>query len=228
MTGQVKLYEIPKVLETARILDDSILDAYNDSLKGFNEKARQILGMFKKTDGELAGPSSVMLVHLVNSGILPSGTRLATRSDLQKAISFAPNFLEGRCTDCGLNLVSKGEYLVNPFLAKTLADDLKKVGIDLKDAKLIPYNILTLQADINSPSGLVFRLSEEGKDRAKDLILNTSDFKWNCSPSFNGLFRAYLNRYGSWGSDYGRLAYSDGSGRVVVVSAEGERVLSHT
>ena len=104
MTRQVKLYEIPKVLETAGILDDSVLDAYNDSIKGFNEKARTTLGKFGKADGELTGSCPFMLVHLANSGLLPAGSRLAIRPDLEKAVSFEPDFLAGRYVDCELNL----------------------------------------------------------------------------------------------------------------------------
>ena len=48
MTRQVKLYKIPEVLETARVLDDSVLDAYNDSIQSFNETARQTLDKFGK------------------------------------------------------------------------------------------------------------------------------------------------------------------------------------
>src|SRR3989344_4992218 len=110
MTRQVALYEIPKVLETASILDDSVLEPYNDSIKGFNEKARNTLGKFGKTDGELTGSGPFMLVHLANSGLLPAGSRLAIRPDLEKAVSFEPDFLAGRYVDCELNLVSQGEY----------------------------------------------------------------------------------------------------------------------
>ena len=183
--------------------------------ESLRKTVKTTLGTFEsESDGKLAQSSPYRLVALQQ--LLPKGNVLVARSRLQIAKQNNPDFMSGFYVDCGLNLVSGGEYRVNPFLAEKLAGDLKKVGIDLKDAKLIPYNVLTLQADTNSPSGLVFKLSEEGKDRAKDLILNTSDFKWDCSPSSNGLFRAYLDRYGYWDSYGVGLADSSGNGRVVV------------
>lgn len=131
--------------------------------------------------------------------------------------------------DFGLNLVSgENGYKVNPVQADILAKDLTQVGINLTNPKLVPYSILRCQADPNSPSGLVFKLSEEGKDRAKEpikltkeekdktagAILNTNDFNWSFSPSVNGLFRAYLNRNGNWNANDDNLANSNDNGRI--------------
>ena len=218
MTKQVKLYEIPKVLETAAILDDSVLDAYNDSIKGFNEKARITLGKFGKADGELTGSNPFMLVHLANSGLLPAGSRLAIRPDLEKAISFDSDFLAGRYADFGLALRTAGDsYTPNDLLTKILAKQLEQRNIKLGNGKLIYLNALTIPQDDDSAYGLVFDL----KDNAKELIRDIEDFKWNYTRQ-EGLVGAYLNGDGGWYSDYGDLADSNCDGRVVPISAEGK------
>ena len=85
MAKQVALYKLPEVLETARILDDSVLGNYNDSIQSFNEIARQTLGKFDKRNGDLTGSNPFMLVHLANSGLLSSGARLAGRKEVYYA-----------------------------------------------------------------------------------------------------------------------------------------------
>ena len=70
MAREVVLYEIPKTLEVARVLDDSVLEKYNDSVKSAysSERAREVLSRFGKYNGELTGSNPFMLVHLQNSG----------------------------------------------------------------------------------------------------------------------------------------------------------------
>ena len=218
MTRQVKLYEIPKVLETAGILDDSVLDAYNDSIKGFNEKARTTLGKFGKADGELTGSCPFMLVHLANSGLLPAGSRLAIRPDLEKAVSFDSDFLAGRYTDFGLALRTAGDsHAPNDLLAKRLAKQLEQRNIELGKGKLIYFDALTQTQDNDSAYGLVFDL----KDNAKDLIRDIADFKWDYTRQ-EGLACAYLYDGRYWYSDYEHLGVSNSDGRVVPISAEGK------
>ena len=198
--------------EYAERVSKILADIKDDSLR---EKVRQTLGEFQDRDGLLAQSSPYRLVGL--QGILPKGKVLVARPRLQTAKENNPGFMAGFYVDCGLNLVpSEKEYKVNPVQAKALAGDLRKVGVSLDNAKLIPYNILIPQVNENSSSGLVFRLSEEGRDTAKNLVLNTSDFKWNFTPSNSGLFRAFLYWGGDWGAGGGNLAYSDEGGRVVV------------
>lgn len=79
MTRKVALYEIPEVLESAEILDDSLLGAYNESFSGWNERAKATLGKMNSIGGEFANSSPLMFIRLHNSGILPKDTRLSTR-----------------------------------------------------------------------------------------------------------------------------------------------------
>src|SRR3989344_184984 len=98
MASQVQLYQIPEKLEVARVLDDSILPAYTESIQGFNERARQTLGNFESIDNQLAGSNPFMLVHLLN---LVPGERLAERPDLEKAVAYDPQFVAGNLVDFG-------------------------------------------------------------------------------------------------------------------------------
>ena len=188
-------------------------DIKSEELK---RRVENTLGSFESgADGKLAQSSPYKLVVLQE--ILPKGKVIAFRPRLQIAKKGDPNFMNGFYVDFGLNLVSSSEdYKVNQIPSEALASDLKQTGIDLKDAKLIPYWALTKEVVEGSSTGLVFRLSNEGKDIAKDIILNTSDFEWNYQPSNSGLFRAYLNSSGNWYASDGNLADSDDCGRVVV------------
>lgn len=202
---------------TVRILDDSVLEAYNESIKGYNEKARESLGKFSTSNGELTGSSPLMTIQLINAGLLPKETRLASRDDLEYAISKDNSFLEENYTDFALALRTAGDsYKPNDLLAKKLADQLKQRDITLSRGKLIPLDALFLTEEENSAYGLVIDL----KDEAESSIRELSDFKWDYI-RHEGLACAFLswNRY--WGSNDEHLADSDGLGRVVVVSAEG-------
>jgi len=184
-------------------------------------KVKQTLGEFGTgADGKLAQSSPYKLVVLQE--IIPKGKVLVARPRLQIAKENNPDFMSGFYVDCDLNLVSAQDgYKMNPVPAKELAEDLKSVGIDLESAKLIPYHILTHEINENSPSGLVFKLSKEGKDTAKKLVLNTNDFNWRYNPSNSGLFRAYLDADGDWDAGDGDLANSNDDGRVVVETTGG-------
>ena len=76
--------------ESATILDDSVLEAYNESIQGYNPKARKVLGQDGSSPiGELTGSSPLMKIHLANSEliILPKDARLATRGESKKQMA---------------------------------------------------------------------------------------------------------------------------------------------
>ncbi len=203
---------------TARILDDSVLPAYKESIKQYNsEEARESLGKFSRSRDELTGSSPLMIIQLVNSGLLPEGTRLATREDLENAISNDDDFLREYYTDFALALRTAGDsYGPNDLLAKRLAKQLKQRGMALKDGKLIPLNALSLIEDKNSAYGLVADLKEGAESSIREL----SDYEWDYTRD-EGLACAVFYWYRDWYSAGGLLAVSGGLGRVVVVSAEG-------
>ena len=193
----------------------------NELLAGIKDsshraKVSETLGSFQAgSDGKLVQSSPYKLVILQNS--LPEGNVLVSRPALQIAKENNPNFMNGFYIDCGLNLASASEgYETNKFLAQALASDLEKAGVGLQDSRLIPYSILTAKLSEKSPSGLIFELSEKGKDIAKSVVPKTHDFNWNYLPSKGGLFGAFLGRDGGWVAGVGALADSDYDGRVVV------------
>lgn len=207
---------MPERLGVARVLDDSVLSAYNDSIQHYSEIARKNLRKFNGANGELAGSSPFMLVQLENSGLLPTETRLATKEDLETAISLDNSFLKRNYVDFGLALRTAGDfYEPNDLLARRLAEQLKQRGIGLGNGKLIPINALRLQEDSNSGYGLFFDLNEQA---TKEAIQDLDAFKWDYRRG--GLSCASLYWRRDWISGLGFLDASLGFGRVVVVSAE--------
>ena len=220
MAREAALYEIPKVLEKARVLDDSVLARYNESVKSAynSDKAREVLSKFGKQGGELTDSNPFMLVALQNSGLL-DGARIATRQDLETASRISPNIFSGNFIDFGLALrTPRDSYKPNDLLAETLGKELKQRRIKLGNGKLIPISALRLRENSDSEYGLVFDLSEDAEG-----LENLFQFKWDYMRE-QGLARAGLGGDGGWYSYYEGLAGSGDGGRVVVVSddASGE------
>mgnify|MGYP001561558439 CR=1 FL=1 len=215
------LYEIPEKLEEAAILDGSILEKYSSSLEPFNEKAKEVLSKFKVINGELANSSPLMLVRLQNSGALPERTRLATRKDLEKAISIRGNeeFLRGNYVDFGFALRTAGDsYSPNDQLAKSLAEQLKKRGIALNEGVLIPISVLRDKDDASSFYGVTLDLNDGA---TRETVRDLREFRWNYSRN-EGLVCAGFGGGRCWSSYDEHLGYSLDYGRVVVVrSAQG-------
>jgi hypothetical protein len=202
------------VNESATILDDSVIDAYKESFGIFNPTLREYLEKCWKSENQFVGSSPFIQVHLLNSGILPGDSRLIKRSELEIAILRASNFLSGFFTDCGLALRTERDisFKENDLLAKTLAEDLRRRGINLKNGKLIPFEVLSLEENTESAYGAVFRLNERANI---DNILDLSNFRWT-STRKSGLARAF----DFWCSNFVYLGNSYASGRIVVVSGE--------
>lgn len=220
MTKQVLLYKLPE--ETIKekrvsVLDDSALYYYNESINDFynNKKARETLSGFNKHEGEATGSSSFMQVFLANSRLLPDGTRLSTRQDLEEAISSDKDFLSENYTCFGLALMALSiawDYYGNNLLAEILSKQLKRRGIKLGEGKLIPLTALKLRQDNGSPYGLVFDLNEQA---TKETIRDLAEFKWDYTKE--GLTCANLFKGKYWTYDDTRLGHSRDDGRVVVV-----------
>jgi len=138
--------------EKVKVIVDSITDI---SLK---EKVKQTLGVFEKgSAGNLVQSSPYRLVVLQE--FLPKGKVLASMPRLRIAKENDQNFMRGFYVEGGLNLVpyNKENEAINAIQAGKLEADLRNVGIKTEDARLIPYNVLTLEFDGKSSSGLVFR-----------------------------------------------------------------------
>ena len=203
--------------ESATVLDDSVLDAYNNSFKCLNETLRGYLGKYRPSSGQLTGSSPLMQVHLLNSGLLPGDARIVIRSELDTATLKSDDFLRGVFTDFGLALKTVGDsYKPNDLLAKILAEELRKRGIELVNGKLIPFGVLGIEENTNSAYGGVFRLNDKA---SKNNILDLASYTWNFSRN-EGLACASFGRSRGWCVSGEHLGYSGGNGRVVVVSGE--------
>lgn len=219
-----------------RILDDSVLERYNESIKGYNKRARESLGKFGRSNGELTGSSPLMIIQLVNSGALPEGTRLATVEELSEAVSEGylflaghnPYFLNGINPDVGLVLRSADDsYSPNNLLSDRLVEQLSSRGIELEECKnfnqkykrlygkFIPFDLLYLTQYRNSAYGLVIDL-KDGAERAIRDLDEVKHLDWDHGRD-EGLSCAVFCR-DRLHSDLPCLSGSCDRNRVVVVS----------
>ena len=208
--------EVYLVQGTARILDSSVLNAYNQSIKSYNsERARKSLEIFNRDNGDLTGSSPLGAIELVNSGLLPEGAKLAMRGDLKNATCKDASFLRGHYTDFGLVLRTAGDsYKPNDLLAKRLALQLKQRGIKLSNGKLIPLDAVSLVENEESAYGLVVNFKED-----VGAIRDLSDFKWDCTRD-EGLACALFDEGQFWDSNFECLATSGSIGRMVIINCK--------
>lgn len=205
--------EIKLENEKITILNDSVLKAYNNSIKSYNKKAYMYLEQFDSKNGVLAGSSPLMIIQLINSGALQKKIRLASGSDLKYALSKNPAFLGLNYVDFALALrTEKDSYKPNDLLSKRLSKQLSQRGIKLGKGKLIPFDALSLIDEEDSEYGILIDLKKD----AEKSIIELDSFEWEY-PREDGLSRAGINRYGSWISYGAVLGYSNAGGRVVVV-----------
>ncbi len=209
---------------------ESKLQEYAEKIKRYDEKARETLNVFSFVDGKVKGSNVFADVELA-SGII------ALSSELEHAVRISPGYFRGTYEDIGLVLRTEGDsYQYNDYLAKNLAEQVKKRGVALPAR--ISLKGLTLKEDGNSSYGLVFLLGEDSE------VINVPEFSYvNNRKSFsrsdergipifdgngnrifysreNGLSRLYLNVNLNLNSNDEYLADSDAYGRVVVVSGE--------
>lgn len=214
MARQLVLDKFPAGDELAKVLDDSVLPAYLDSVKYFNsERAREVLSQYKTIGGELAGLNPFADVHLQNYGLLPKGERMATWFDLNQINYTDLTFLRDNLVYFGLELITEEDsYEHNNLLAKTLAAQLKDRGIELGRGKLIPYSALKVVQDPESYYGLVFNLNENA---SKENIIDSWEFPFNYKRR-EGLSIACFE-YEDWTAEMEDLTYFNTDSRIVVV-----------
>ncbi len=216
-TREVRIYDTTELRERAKVLDDSVLSAYDWSVnsKYNSEIARQTLSKFGSANGELIG-SNIPLIHLQESGLL-GNSRLVTRQNLEEALKYRLN-LSGNYVHFGVALRGDNvSYAPNKTSAKNLVAQLKQRCIKLGRGVLIPLSALTQKEDSNSGYGLTLHLNDRA---SSEIIQNFEDFTWNWTTS-EGIARAFLSRFGVWCSNFGDMTSSNDGGRVVVVYKEG-------
>ena len=234
---------IPKerVLPEVHTLDSQILNAYKDRIGSYNKSARKVLDVFSDRKGDLAGSNCFAPLKLRE--FLPMGTRLATMADLGRATEISPGFLRGFYSNTGLTLRTAGDsYKERDFLAKDLANQLKKRGITLASPKIIYFDALDLRKSQDSVYGLAYDLSEraelgeniiDASELMNDMIFKTMNEKGipimdnkgyrTLHTRKDGLSEFCLGGLLDVSSSDRDLAVSYINGRVVVVSTEGTR-----
>ncbi len=226
-------------LPEAHTLDSEILNAYKEGIGSYNERAIQVLNVFLDREGNLAGSNCFAPLKLRE--FLPEGTRLATMADLERAIETNPDFLKGFYSDAGLALRTAGDSCEdNDFLAKDLAEQLKKRKITLDSPKVIYFDALDLKESRDSIYGLAYDLNEKAALGVNIIdapeLMNNMRFKTmnekgvpiidnegnrNLYTRQDGLSRFVLDRGLYVLSFFGYLSDSDDDGRVMIVNAEG-------
>jgi hypothetical protein len=224
----IPLFKIPKKLEEADIQDDSVLPAYQESIKSLNPKVQETLNRYTSIEGQLAHSSPLMQIHLQTPGILPKDTRLATRADLQTALANdeTGEFLRGRYTDFGIALFTPNDsYEPNKPIAEKLGEQLKKkIGTDR--GLLVPFSALNDSENPGSFYGLTLDISPEILDMkpedVREVIHDLGSYKWDYTRG-EGIACAGLSDGVDWLAGSENLRRSNVIGRVVVVRAAGTR-----
>ena len=168
---------------------------------------------------------------LLNKILMKEGIWVASPSDLERCLRENDLDLKGTYGDSGLVLRSEGDP--NSYLASNLALQVKQ-KLNLQYPLMIPLNGLDLGYDSNSPNNLAFKLTDKSEIiYAPELDNQNSDAKFNETnenglpildtngtrtlyTGEGGLRRLYRNGNLNLGARDRGLAYSDGSGRVVV------------
>jgi hypothetical protein len=204
-------------------------DSINRDYKGF-----PVLKVGNYSNGLIKGSNPFYAVAVQSK--LPSGVRVASQSDLEKAMKLGALDLRGTYEDTGL--VLRTEEDPNLYLAKNLIDQVnQRLGKKAKMPVMIPLYGLELKKDSSTSNGLSFKLKDDAeiiyapilnKDGAsfssEDIDDKTglpkklgsgSRTLYTRNSGLSGLCLCGYLDLGSYGSD---LAYSGDDGRVVLVS----------
>ena len=235
------LIEIPAFIPTIGFLEGefgkAVLEEYQGRVKADYRDASALRVLFYD-NGVVVG-SNPFAVVLVNGIVGEEGLRTATPADLERALKADALQLRGQYEDTGL--VLRSEDSPNEYLARNLMAQIKARNPKAKMPAMIPLCGLELVTDNNSPHQLAFRLrdnaeifydlsvlNKDGNFSSEDVDEKTglpkktgSNGDRHLYTRNSGLSRLYLDRGLVADSDGEDLADSDGSGRVVVVSAEG-------
>jgi len=194
--------------EQAQALIEGIKGLGSTNFKQRAERALLHPERFFTEGGRFYGASPFMLPLLHQATSLP----IIDRPGFEIALANNPDYAKEVLVDCGLNLASRQGP--NPYEAEVLADELNRVGIDLAEPRLVPPDCLKVVPDANAEHGLVFKLSEQGRDTAKQRVLNTNDFHWDFTGNQKGLLGAFRSVVGYWTCGSRVRVKSHGSWRV--------------
>lgn len=213
---------------------EPLLAQYRESIAKYGDKARKFLDKFSLGNGNfMLGSSPFMNVQL--GGLV----RLASPTELEKAVESHPDFFRGKYEDVALVLRSEGDsYAPNDFVARNLAEQVK-ARLGAMPTSETPARIslkgMTLKEDSHSAYGLVFNVGDAEVISAPELAhanhgktflktdmqgLPVFDKQGNRTlyTRDNGLSRLCLGWDLDLGSGGGNFASSNSGGRVPVVT----------
>jgi hypothetical protein len=166
----------------------------------------------KNTKGDVLGSSTDMGVALATfcpEIPLITGQQLSELySQAENSNPFGPVYI-----DFGVQI--NGEPKINPTQAKILSRDFEDRKIKIGEGRVPNFNQLRLVA--NKDVGVAYKLAGNA---CSDNIALVSAYPFETRVGKNGLFRAYLDSYGSWCADDDCLPGSADLGRVVRYGAE--------
>ena len=212
-----------------------VLDEYNQIVSKDYQGA-SALNVLSFADNVVKGSNPFAFV-LLNKILTQQKIRIATPTDLERALEKEAINLKGTYGDSGLVLRSDGDP--NKYLARDLINQVKQRG-SLQYPLMIPLAGLDLKYDSNSPHNLTFQLTdfseliyasqlEHKNDHAKFNKANEKGlpiFDQNGSRTLyteeGGLRRLFRDRVHGLDAWNGSLAGSVDGGRVIVC-AEGTR-----
>mgnify|MGYP001559183338 CR=1 FL=1 len=230
------LIEIPKDVPQIGFLGGEAGKEVNDSIrKDYKDfSALQVA----KYSNEIVIGSNPFYVVAVQSR-LPSGVRVSSQADLERALRTGALNLRGTYEDTGL--VLRSEDNPNEYLSANLMAQVKeRLGKKAKMPVMTPLYGLEIVKDESSPQGLAFKLKEDAEivyapilNKSGNFDLKDIDEKTGLPKKTeggnrtlytinSGLSRLFLDYNLDVSSDNGNLTYSSDNGRVVLVStAEG-------
>lgn len=233
------------VFPEAHTLDSGILKVYEKEINSYKGSAFESLNIFRDNEGDLNG--SNCFAPIVLRKFLLEGTRLATMADLGRVIEIDSKSFNYLGSDTGLVLRTAGDSCKkNDFLAKDLAEQLKKRKIILNSPKVIYFDALDLRKqDRDSPYGLAYNLNEraalgvniiDAPELMNDMGFKTINEKGipvkdengskNLYTRQEGLSRFYLDGISSINSSDDDLNNTFDFDQVVVVSGENTFLLN--
>jgi hypothetical protein len=204
-------------------INDSIVKDYKDC---------SVLQVGKYSNGLIKGSNPFYAVAVQSR--LPSGVRVASQSDLEKAMKIGALDLRGTYEDTGFVLRTADEP--NSYLAKNLMGQVKARNKKQKMPVMISLSGLGLEKDSSSPNGLSFKLKDDAEiiyapilnkdgnfssediDEKTGLPKKLGNGNRNLYTRNSGLFRLFLCWYLDLDSVNIDLAGSSDIGRVVLVS----------
>ena len=235
------LIEIPEFIPTAGFLEGdfgkAVLQEYNvKAEKDYgNASALKVLNY----NNNIVEGSNPFAVVLINQIIEQEGLRTATQADLENVLKVNALPLRRQYEDTGL--VLRSEDNPNKYLAMNLMQQIKTRNPNAKMPAMITLSGLELVADASSPYKLGFRINDSTEifydlsvlNKDGDFSSEDIDKKTGLPVKFGDKGNRHLYTRNSslsrlclgWNlfasSDNVVLEYSDGDGRIVVISAEG-------